>query len=509
MYSMSTFDNSSLIFQQNIQKQYKEAELARKELAVQAIDTYKGFGLPYLKELIDTVGTKQIVKDAFKSFAVNFPLLKHFINSLSMVYKSQPMRTFYKDGKQLVKSIDNETMDKEKYIVDEVNYNILSDFYDNELNMGIKQAERYTNLLQTTVSKLVRVKNPDGTFGKIKLVFIPNDVVEVETNENDPTQANLISFLQQVKGQRTGNAEYIHEVWTPELHGTLTNNKTMIEEENTAAKGKYIGSGFAPFIVFRDTLSIDTFWNLSDQDTINLINQINLALTELRYLQRFTSFGQKYVIDANLPEGLTLDPLATWSFTSKQDNSMAGSDSVKPEVGEIKNDGRILELTESIAHLIKMLYVMKDLEPDAFVSSKDKASAESKKLDMANKLAVITDKQDMWRLNEEHLFETLLAVHNRDNVKQLPEGLSIKIDYEDAEQSLDDLNALTENWLAKINNSIATPIDWIMDINKDLSQSEAVMQYDKNKKFNIGSLSKYGTQNEIDTDGEDKTNGAE
>jgi hypothetical protein len=426
-----------------------------------------------------------------------FPILQTFIDAISAVYSQQPVRTFTFDGKILVDEI-KEGMDKEKYVADKELKQILEGIYDREFCLRIKESEAFTNLLSTAIYK---VNNREG---KLRLDFIPSDVAIVAENLDDTTQMNQLYFMRGVGSNQKQNVSInpIYELWTVDKFELIEGN-TRTEKPNRAVeqlkkyKGTvtgedgateapvHIGSGFPPFVVLRSSLPLDGFWNLKDKDTNDVIKQICIALTEIRYLQRYGAFGLKYSVNAKLPDEAKMD-ITGWFEFIQEENNLPGQQAKQVQIGELENKAKIAELTQSVLDNIRLLFTLKGINSDALTGSKDKATAESKNIDRKDLIKQITKQEEIWKLNEENIFTTAICTYNRDNSKGLPQGLGLTIDYSDPEEAAADMEKKLNNWLVMIENNFKTPIDWIMDQNPDLNEEEAKMLYNKNAEFNKG-----------------------
>ena len=486
------FNNNILsIVTQSIQRANILVEEGRHAYATELLDTYNGYGKKYLEAYIAENIKTPLIQKNMKKLIICYPLLQNFIDTISLVYQTQPKRQFYKDGKLIVKKLtpDQEPF-KDKYIEDEKLFDALDGMYSKELKLKIKKAEQLTNLLQTVVYKLNTREN------KLKMDYIPNDVVVVGTGIEDNTQAQSIYFLKGTVPQQSilgTTLKLSYEYWSPETfelwtgenketkpNGAMTELR-MFLGENT----EYVhnGDGFPPFAVLRSELPDDDFWNLKDKDVIDVIKQVNMAFTELRYAQHFGSFGLKYIIGAKIGDESKIDLTGIMELIST--NNVPGqADNI--QAGEFKNEARIKELYESIFGMVKFLYDLYGISVSRLVTTKDAQTAESKQEDNRSIQEFIKYKQDVWSLNEEILFNTMVSVFNRDRTadRKIPAGISMSVDFGDPSLTAAEAQVNIENWLVRIDNDIKTALDWMMDENPDLTQEEAQLLYEKNQTFN-------------------------
>jgi len=469
-------------------RQKNLAEATRKNYATELLDTYSGFGAYYLKKYIRSTIKNANIKTEMYNIARCLPLLQKFIDSVSRIYASQPSRKFYIDGKVICKEEDR-NRDSEKFLVNPRLYETLCELYNDKVINSIKQAEKNTNLLSTSIYKVIT----EG--GKIRLLFIPNDTCQVNGDAEDNTKAKQISYIQNVENLIAGKAStfYKTENWTAYQkvfvdNFALNQKVSQSEPSENLASNEYeklfdtrqAGDIFAPFVVFRSSGDYTDFWDIKDTDIIDFIKSINMSITELRYLEKFTSFSLKYGINLKLPENGVMDATGFLDL-SIANNNVPGMDAGKNwDIGEFENRGRIDEIIRSIIFNVKMLYSLYDIPLDALVSTNSKASAESKQEDTKELYSTINAQRDIWQLNEQNLFRVMCAVHNRDNEYKIPKGVELMVDFDEKES----VAKTQEEWLVEIQNNVRTYIDWLAELNPDLDRDELVRLFEENKSIN-------------------------
>jgi hypothetical protein len=490
----------------SVNRQRNMTDEERRSDATEQIDSYYGFSLPYLRWLIEDQINNKTIAIEMKRLVVALPLLKKFICSISKVYEQNPVRTFHIEDKQIVSELPSEISDKSRFIVNKELTAILESFYNKSVVSSIKEAEKLTNLLNTTIFKVITDDN-----GLIKIKFIPNDTIQICQNSIDPNIADELAFIRDdFSNDRTflRNTRLL-EQWTQdqktipvEKNGEVDNdnevsvNEAAIESEKLF-DSKRIGSIFAPFVVFRESDPGNTFWNLKEGDTFDYIKSINLSLTELRYLIRYASFGLKYVVNATMDKDSTADPTGFLSFQSA---SRTPGDSDNIQVGEFENKGRIKEVIESIIFNLKMLYDSYNLKLDSLISSNSISSAESKDKDDKELFAEVNSQRAIWAVHEEELFKVIQSVHNRDNSNTIPKGITIRVNYE--EQKTQEKE--NEDWMVEVQNNISSVLDWISAENPDLTRKELQALYENN--ISINSLATESNENEFEEEEKDNPN---
>ena len=520
-------------------------EIARKTYATELLDTYAGFGSYYIRDFIRLSITNKNIQREMEKVIRCLPLLTYFINSISRVYATQPQRKFYIDGKEIIKtpkevsdkkdpetgktaavggdtnkvaatnapsdnamedasqqndvedSIDsdeekkpfNPLLNEDKFYYDDELYETLNNLYNDEITTTIKQAERFTNLMSTTVYKVVT-----DELGCIRMIFLPNDTVQIKPSNENLSQAEQIAFIQDVQNYVNNQAILVPiiENWTkdakkvpmnatqlPENAEEDNNNQACLEYEKLFGTKK-CGPAFAPFIVFRDAGTATDFWDLKGNDIVAYIKSINMSLTELKYLEKFTSFGLKYTVNIKHPENGVIDPNGFMDL-AVANNSVPGADNGKNfEVGEFKNAGSIDEVINSIIFNLKMLFSMHSIPLDALVSTRASKSAESKEMDNEELFSVINGQRDVWNKNEQNAFRIFQAVHNRDNDYKIPKGVEMIVDYEEKASAA----KVVDDWMVEIQNNISTSLDWLADKNPDLDRDELMELLKSNKEIN-------------------------
>jgi len=459
-------------------------ETDRKKYATELLDTYYGFGLPYLKGQIESSFKSTITRNAMLNLAVSLPLLEKFIRTTSKVYAINPTRKFYQNGKEILKEKPNAIIDPSKYIENAKLYDILNDLYNDNVSVALKEAEKLTNLLNVAPYKVITDKN-----GKIKILFIPNDSIQICENKEDVTVAETIAFIKdQFDSKNNLLYQITEEIWSP-LNKSIPDpiTKFNVIEVNEAGKqatklygNNNIGSAFAPFVIFRDAQPTVNFWDIKGANLVDYINSINMSLTELRYLTRYTTFGLKYTVNMKMPKDGISDPTGIINFAI--DNSgIPGSDGDKNwAVGEFDNSSKIKELIESIIFNMKMVYDIRDINLDSLITTNSVRSAESKEQDNKNLFSWINSQREIWNLNEQNLFKVMCSVHNRDNTNKIPKGIELQVNFEE----LDTSTKTNEDWMVEIQNDISTYLDWLSDKNPDLDRDELIRLLEENRGIN-------------------------
>ena len=475
-----------------VQRKRTMTEEKRKQYATELLDIYYGFSGYYLAQHINASISNANIKREMLKIVRSLPLLKFFINSSSRVYSTQPTRRFYLEGKEIIKKITvkdegvfNPQSNKEKYIQNDELFEALNDLYNDNITTSIQQAEKFTNLLNTTIYKVIT-----DEFKQLKMVFIPNDSVQVKYSNSDNANAEQIAFvkdsIESVAG--TGIIIPMVETWTKDFKTIPYEDQTNEDDKINLAAAEYEklfgtkeGSyGFAPFVVLRDNALMTDFWDIKNSDVIDYIQSINMSLTELKYLEKFTSFGLKYTVNIKAPEDGVIDPNGIIQF-AVANSAVPGMDSGKNfEIGEFANKGAIDEVIKSIVFNMKMLFSIHNIPLNSLVSTNSISSADSKEKDNQELFALINSQRDIWNKNEQNMFKVFQAVYNRDNVYKIPKGVELVVNYSENTT----IEKTTDDWLIEIQSNVRTAIDWLSDLHPDLDQDELISLLQSNKDVN-------------------------
>lgn len=466
-------------------RQSTPTDEARRRIATKLIDIFKGNQTVYLEELIRDRYSEPTFADLRAKYLAPLPILTKLIKNISKIYDRTPIRKFYIDGKEIVRELDD-LMDSSKYIVNPALLDILEKkFYSNKNAIALKMAEEYTNLLGDTVWKIQTDEE-----GCLKLVFLPNDTVgaysfqrknpDYQNSSQDPTIADTIYVYEDEESKD----DIFYTEPTPIEKWTVNDKKVNDNESDNEASQQarnyfnlekgYIGSAFAPFIVFRSEAHFGSFWNFKNTDTLHFVDELNLKISHKNYLTQTDTDNTKVLIDGKI-EGSTLsDP----SVINTIKSTTAKRTDPKPEnqakLQELKT-ADLKKLDESIMQDMKTLFKMYDLPFDSLLATKNVMSAENKQVENEALFAYINSQMDIWAENEQNLFKTMIAVYNRDN-QELPKGLSLVVNFE----KRDVQKKLAEDWLVEIQNGVSNICQWIMAENPDLSRDEAQKLYESN-----------------------------
>lgn len=477
-----------------VTRQKNMEEEARKAYATELYDTYFGFGAYYVGLLIKASISNMNIQREMLKVTKCLPLLEYFTNSISRVYSTQPVRKFYLEGKEIIKTPANndadEVMDADKFIYNDELYENLINLYNDQVNIAIKQSEKFTNLFNTTIYKVVT-----NELGQMRLVFIPNDTVEIKESNYDLNSAEQIAFIQDVSNSLENKSRLIPiiEIWTKDFKEVPINKVDrevlgVDEDKINQASEEYFklfdtkeaGSAFAPFVVLRDSAESQDFWDLKNKDVVSYIKSINLSLTELKYLESSTSFGLKYTVNIKPPEDGVLDPRGIINFAVANNVVPGMDDSKNFEIGEFDNKGRIDEVIRSIIFNMKMLFTTFNIPLDALISTNSVRSAENKELDNEELFSSINEQRDIWNTNEQNLFKVMQAVHNRDNQYKIPRDIELVVNYVENETS----EKTSEDWMIEIQNDVSTVLDWMAEIHPDLDRDELMGLLTSNREIN-------------------------
>ena len=295
--------------------------------------------------------------------------------------------------------------------------------------------------------------------GSIKYAIYTPDMIDILPAENDPTEPEMVVLSWgQVRGTRV---ERIAHVWTKDEFIRLRNDKVVERQENPY--------GRIPLVFFRNSEPLWNFWEV-EVPGIQIVkaNEIlNKLWTELVWTTIFQSHGQLIVKGAPPDFRPVFGP----------DTYIAIPDS--GDVSFIKPD----------ADINKMLDVINALIDSALMSLRiPEGAVRLKTTTTKSGIALVAEQQSLvewqklraeqFRDLEKELVKLALHVYATHQRKSLPQNLEVLVDYPEPKEPLDRDELL--EWTFKFNYRVATPIDYILAKNPDLTRDEAEKVYAEN-----------------------------
>ncbi len=400
-------------------------------------------------------------------------MIKHWINitkkvidQLSVLYNKAAKRTIMIDGKP----------DKE-----------LTDYYNSLLPSNVNTVDKMS-------LRLARLNNVSLTQvfidkKKKKLIYRvePAYKVSVVNDEMDINKMNLLAYQRYYK--HNGEDQIYYIVWTENNHYIVdSNGNTVPVGDNIEMVNPY---GMIPFAILRVS-EADNFWGEGQSDLVNFNEVINLLLTDL--------------LDNGLIMGSAVTPIATnCNLRYKNEDGTyspfpisigmkhpivvedARDEYIQPKLEFVKPDAPILEIMQAIDNQIKLIAITKGLNPNTLIMETKSTSGYSKIMDSLEEIHIREDIIEQTRAYEEERFNISRAVINAHaielGIRAIPDNATLKVNF--AEVNIP--KTVQEKWLDRaesIKYNIATAKDFLMDDDKDISETDAEMRLQENAKFN-------------------------
>jgi len=437
------------------------SRLRRSEMK-KRIDYFYGKQLNYLDELLQI---------QFK-YPERLKLQKEILNITEMIVSELAVLYSVNPKRELIEINDNEDIQKL--------YSKIID--DGKLNSIMSLANKLAKLCKTV---LVR---PVWREEKIEYDLYTPNMFDVIQDVKNPTKAIGIVYANQIdltKSKNINNNDTnissdsfslentIFYVWTKEKHFAFTytmskSNEVIIElitnENNKNNENPY---KILPFIPVYDGVPVDNFFVEGGDDLINANEINNVKLVEKNYLTKMQSFSIPVRKGAdNTKDEVIMDPSMLIDLPA-DDDIRKGSDFyfVSPEA-------KIEEIQNDINDRLRRVAVKHKLNPDLFVSSGDKSSAESLQLQAYYLGKVIQADKPIYACYEKEIFDVTRIVYNYESKgMKLPEEAELFIDYKDVEIPTTIEQEDAHN-LIMFQNGLLSKVDWLMKENPDFRDEE-------------------------------------
>jgi hypothetical protein len=330
------------------------------------------------------------------------------------------------------------------------------------LDMTMKQASKFTKLHKTI---LLRVVWRNGT---LEIDILTPDILDVVTGES-PRDLKKVMVTNWPESGKSSDVTY--SVWTPETYQRLDWTGNVIEEQPNPY-------GVLPFVVCWDSLPIESFWLKGGGDLISAQDAINEKLTDLMYIIRQQGFGVGYIKSGNHgPAGMgALDTVkaspGTFVVLPTDPNA---------EIGFASPDAPIKEVWETIQAIIQQTAIANGLSAHSLTAEPVSESGISKIVSNNELMERRQDDVDLWRRYESRLFELCKLVWNAHNSgKKMSDTADITVDFAEITQPSQEIEQ-SDKWQTLIDAGQASPVDWAMARNPDLTREQAI-EYLRNVK---------------------------
>ena len=451
-------------------------DITTRQIAQLALDTTKQIGcvkrrqsmqkrLDYFQDkqlsyLTDALNTQFEFVDRLKLQKEFYNITNLLINELAVLYNEEPLRELlYASEKE--QELYSEIVDKSK------------------LNSLMQQVNKLCKLTKTV---LVRpVWNEREQIIKYR-IYTPN-IFDVIQDENDPTRAKAIIYSNNYPtadlrfynndDNRTSKDAFeqdntVFHCWTDEKYFMFTfqmdkkgKDWEVVLLDNPDNRDNINPYGTTDiFVPFRDGYAIDDFFIEGGDDLIETNELLNIKLTELNYLIKMQSFSIPVRKGATDNKPMILDPSMTLDLPPDDDMGKSDFKFVSP-------DAKITEVQTEIEQKLRRLALKYRINPDMFIASGNKSSADSLQLQNFKQGQIIKADKPFYRGAEHKLFEMTRLVNNQHNSSKLSDTCDLMIDYREIELPQTKEQEDMHN-LMMFNNGLITKADWLLKENPDL-----------------------------------------
>ena len=431
------------------------------------LDYYRDNQLPYLLELISEQFTHA---DPLAIQPHFFNIVKPIINETSMVYRSGARRTLIRnDG-------------------DEIEPKLF------ELWQNIQNTSRYDAVMKT-VNRMVNLcgtvlVKPSFRNNSIRLDIITPNLVDIVQDDDDPTQANAISYIRpatQTYIENYGQSKSLQIVihyWDDERYLRISPNGEILD--NPANPDGINPYGLLPFVRFTNQVPLDNFFVEGGDDLIIAQDNINIKLTQLNYLVKMQSFSVPVLIGYRGPEKITISPgkpiIVPLGSVSEQGEPDFHFETPNPQIGEL------IKLIENEIIRIFRAYGIGSAD---FSLQGEAKSGFAIVMENLKLLESRENELPFYEDGEEEMFEIIKRVWNYHSPYlpaghpfrgvKFPDDVHLQVSVNDISLPKPTSEEVAE-WKFMFEHKLATPIDYLMRRYK-LSEQEAQQRWERTKQW--------------------------
>lgn len=405
-----------------------QGNIDRKAEAVKRNDYYAAEFFDYTYESI-----AKWASDPDKLPVMSLGIVRKIINNLAMVYIEAAKR-----------SINGSKKDQELF--DNIAKECLIDAV-------MKQASRYTKLHKTCLLRIVWRND------QIDLDLLTPDILDVSVGDS-PRDLKKVLITHEPESGKAEDIEY--SLWTPETWSRLDWQCNVIEGQDNPYK-------VLPFVPLWDGLPLESFWIKGGQDLSLAQDQINEKLSDLCYVIRSQGFGTGWIKSVN-HGGQGLAPVD--SIQVDPGNLIQLPNDPDAGIGYESPNAPILETWQVIEAIIKQVAVSHSLSAHSLTSTPTEESGKARIV--ANK-ELMEQRQDdllLWRRYEGQLFDLIRLVNNTHSKQKISESAEFTVDFADLKDVSEEIDSASK-WQLLIDAGQASPIDWAISRNPDLSREQA------------------------------------
>lgn len=478
-----------------LKAQYKsQAQQERREEMRKRIDYFNDDQLDHLDDVLKRRYKKPEVLSLQKEID---NIIKMVVEKTALVFKN-PVEIIIEHKK---KSVAKRNQERWKELEQETH-----------LQVFLKQADAYVRLCNTVMGRVAFRR------GGLALDLVTPDIFDVVQNTEDPTVADGVVLLPQsfvdTAVYDAKDDELIYQFFSWESFFRYKQkgaNETaqiqiLKDPDNEDALNPYaIADSLAndgemnrdvppPFFVFHNTSPLNRFFQQGGDDLINAQETINVKLTELNHLFKMQSFSIPVIIGGDKKNVYQTDPTVPIVLPLARAGETGQSD-FRFETPVPK----LTELLNSIADTIQRIASRYNIAPENFTLSGTPASGLSLRLQNAPLLEARQDDVERYRNRLREMCEVIRVVNNMHYLelgqrdKLIDDDIEFKFDFSEITFEEDPIKE-NQKWMERIEAGVASPVQWLMELNPDLTEVQA-----KERLAEIKEEKKSATTSVVDT----------
>ena len=430
-------------------------------------------------------------------------VIAYLDDALSVAYDSEDIQDFIKDWVNITEKLINqsaivyqESAQRKVLLNDKVNLK-LTDYYNNILPLNIntknKTAQRYAKLFDTSLTHI------GWRNGRSNYITLPSHYFNVSCSDDDPFKAVMVSYSKDFADKR-GDWQTYQVFWTDTEHYMVhiveySDGKYVYDggklpvptkEGKAANKAMVNPYNIIPFAVMRLREGSE-FWGEGQTDAVTVNEIVNVLLTGL--LNNDIILGSRgFPVFKNTKKG-TLAGNVRWGI--KHPLVVEGEPGGQ-EVGVdfVNANTQIQAIRDTIDWKIRMIGIMKGLDPNKFLADVKAVSGFSKIMDSLEMIEIRRDDLEPCRIYEDDCFNINRAINNSrigttegKGLVLIPEDAYVQVDFAEIKMPMTAKEKREDSdW--KLSKNLINIIDLAKEDNPDIEEKELEIQLVKNKETN-------------------------
>ncbi len=407
-------------------------------------------------------------------------LVEKVITQLAVVYRQPAIREIR------VKDVANEELTKYYLSIMPL-----------DLNNSDKMAHRLAKLHNTSITHVIYNEKRK----RFQFRVLPSYLYDIEHDLELLTQISYKKFFKD-----SGEELEYTVVWTDdELYRVdAFSNRSALPNK----KDELNPWGVLPFPVLPLKEDV-TFWGEGQNDLVNVNEQVNFLLTKV--------FNSDIILGT---EGTTVATNLGLTFKGEEDAGIkkvrtgrkhplvaenVRTDMHPPNLTHVTTDPHIIEIRDFIDWYIKIEATLKGLPASKVLSETKDTSDYQKLMDMVDEMEIRADDIEPCRVYEKERFDVVRTINNKligttegKGLKEIPEDAELIVDFIDIEIQMTPEDKRKQREFES-KHGLSTPVDWLMEDNKELKREEAEKEIQENKTNLLSGQSRFA--NLVQTEG--------